>query len=287
MKKDSNLIHIRNILKPMIKITSFFGLSLVAAILVGSIALTPNAYAGDPSPFPTVNPPSINTSLFQGELGQFPTTINPNNSDGIIGVFDDLNSQADCTNSGFFANISITPVNVGPTLFDWRWDIQPYINAVPAEYVCTADWSLQYTDQAGNTFTQSALQEIRVTVLSSTIDVDIDIKPGSDPNSINTRSMGVVPVAILGSESFDVTNIDVSTLVFGPAGAAPAHDLSNPNTYSDHLQDVNDDGFLDLVSHYPQKETGIVCGDTEATISAELFDGTPIEGTDSVNPKGC
>jgi len=115
------------------------------------------------------------------------------------------------------------------------------------------------------------------------IDVDIDIKPGSDPNSINTRSMGVVPVAILGSDTFDVTDVDVTTLMFG--GASPVHDLSDSDTYDEHIQDVNDDGFDDLVSHYKQKETGVACGDTEATLTGELLDGTPIEGTDSVNPK--
>jgi len=115
--------------------------------------------------------------------------------------------------------------------------------------------------------------------------VDIDIKPNSDPNSINTRSMGVVPVAILGSDTFDVTDVDVTTLMFG--NASPAHDLTDPDTYADHLQDVNDDGFDDLVSHYKQKQTGIACGDTDATLTGALLDGTPIEGTDSVNPKGC
>ena len=112
--------------------------------------------------------------------------------------------------------------------------------------------------------------------------VEIDIKPGSDPNSINTKSMGVVPVAILGSADFDVTEVDVSTLTFGPDSATPAHDLSDPDTYADHLQDVNGDGFLDLVSHYKQKEVGLCVDNTEATISGTLLDGTPFEGTDSV-----
>jgi len=114
-------------------------------------------------------------------------------------------------------------------------------------------------------------------------DISIDIKPGSDPNSINTRSMGVVPVAILGSETFDVGDVDETTLMFGTA--LPAHDLTDPNTYNEHIQDVNDDGFDDLVSHYKQKDTGILCIDTEATLTGELLDGTPIEGIDSVNPK--
>ncbi len=113
--------------------------------------------------------------------------------------------------------------------------------------------------------------------------VDIDIKPGSDPNSINTKSNGVVPVAILGSDTFDVNDVDVSTLAFGPAAAPPAHDLSDPLTLADHLQDVNMDGFTDLVSHYRQKETGLAFGDTEACLTANLTGGGSISGCDSVN----
>ena len=110
-----------------------------------------------------------------------------------------------------------------------------------------------------------------------TITLEIDIKPGSDPNSINTKSMGLVPVAILGSDAFDVTEVDVITLEFGPAGATPAHD--------GHFEDVNGDGFTDLVSHYVQKETGLSSGDPEACITGETLDGTPIGGCDSVRVK--
>ena len=105
-------------------------------------------------------------------------------------------------------------------------------------------------------------------ICPAVIEVDIDIKPGSFPNSINPKSMGVVPVAILGSATFDVTDVDVNTLAFGPDGAAPAHDLNDPVTYAAHLQDVNDDGFLDLVSHYRQKETGLATGDALRAVLA-------------------
>lgn len=116
---------------------------------------------------------------------------------------------------------------------------------------------------------------------SAELIVDIDIKPGSFPNSINTKSMGVVPVALLGSATFDVTDVDVTTLAFGPFGAAPAHDLTDALVYADHLQDVNGDGFTDLVSHYHQKETGLTSGDTEACLTGEAT-GIPFEGCDSV-----
>jgi len=114
------------------------------------------------------------------------------------------------------------------------------------------------------------------------IEIDVDIKPRSDPNSIQTRSMGKVPVAILGSDTFDVADVDVTTLAFGPNAATPAHDLTDPVVYALHLKDVNDDGFTDLVSHYIQKQTGLASGDVEGCITGQTTGGTAIEGCDSV-----
>jgi len=112
--------------------------------------------------------------------------------------------------------------------------------------------------------------------------IDIDIKPGSDPNAINLSSKGVIPVAILGSAAFDVTSVEVSSLEFGPDKAKPFHDLTDPLVFAEHLQDVNQDGLVDLVSHYKIKETGIPCNADTATLFGNLDDGTSIYGIDSV-----
>lgn len=112
------------------------------------------------------------------------------------------------------------------------------------------------------------------------VQVAIDIKPGSDPNSINPRSKGVIPVAILTTATFDATTVDPATVRFGRTGteAAPVQSA---------LEDVDGDGDTDLILHFNTQAAGIVCGDTSASLTGETFDGQMIEGSDSINTAGC
>jgi uncharacterized membrane protein len=104
--------------------------------------------------------------------------------------------------------------------------------------------------------------------------VSIDVKPGGELNLIAPKSRGVVPVAVLGSDAFDVAQVDVTTLRF--EDATPAHRVGG------HSEDVNGDGFTDLVSHYPTPDTGIAVGDKEACVTGELRNGLPMAGCDSI-----
>jgi hypothetical protein len=83
-------------------------------------------------------------------------------------------------------------------------------------------------------------------------------------------------VAVFGSETFAVEDVDVTTLFFGPDGAPIDH------SHGPHVEDLNDDGFTDLLSHFRLEETGIAFGNRKACVTGETLDGVHFEGCDAV-----
>ena len=108
--------------------------------------------------------------------------------------------------------------------------------------------------------------------------VAIDIKPGSDPNCININGHGVIPVAVLGSEDFDVSQIDPASLSFG---GLEVRVRGNKGPLCS-VEYSNDDMDLDLVCHFEDDPTNWEVGNGEATLTGNLIDGTPFEGIDSI-----
>jgi N-acetylneuraminic acid mutarotase len=110
------------------------------------------------------------------------------------------------------------------------------------------------------------------------IEASIDIHPGSFPNSINLKSKGKIPVAILSSPTFDApSSVDTSSLTFGRTGNEAS--LAFCGTIP---QDVNGDGFLDLVCHFSNQAAGFQAGDTQGILKGQTVSGIPLMGTDSV-----
>jgi hypothetical protein len=115
--------------------------------------------------------------------------------------------------------------------------------------------------------------------------VGIDIKPGSYPNSICIKEQGRLPVAILGSSSLNVNDIDPSTIAVGTVALATRGSAKAPKqAYS--FENVNGDAYMDLIAFFsvPElvSEGVITTGTTELTVKAG--NGTEkVYGTDSVN----
>lgn len=127
---------------------------------------------------------------------------------------------------------------------------------------------------AATTFTLSCIEPI--------ITVQIDVKPGSDPNCFNINGHGVVPVAILGSQTFNVQDIDTESLKFGALevrmrgnkGPLCSFDDSNGDGYTDLVCQFEDDPYM-----WAPDPSGV-----SATLKGFTLDNPAIEfeGTDSV-----
>lgn len=106
--------------------------------------------------------------------------------------------------------------------------------------------------------------------------VSIDIRP----RTVNPKSKGVMPVAILTTCAFDATTVNPATVRFGRTGAEAAPVRSA-------LKDVNGDGKIDMILHFETRDTGIKCGDTSASLTGQTAGGEAFQGADSIRTAGC
>jgi len=88
--------------------------------------------------------------------------------------------------------------------------------------------------------------------------VDVDIQPGGCPNPlrVNLIGGGIYPVAILGSEDFDVLNVDVATITL--QGVSPVRssydDVSTFGGEACECTAEGPDGFLDLTLKFKRQD---------------------------------
>lgn len=132
----------------------------------------------------------------------------------------------------------------------------------------------------------------------------MDIKPGSCRNTFKSQSKdhgkpghgGHLVVALLGSETLDVSEVDPSSLLL--EGVAPVEcsysDLCGPGAESGGYACPTDgaDGYGDMVVRFSQSEVSAAIGPVAKkdvvtlTLTGELYDGTPLEASDRVTIVG-
>lgn len=106
-----------------------------------------------------------------------------------------------------------------------------------------------------------------------TINATIDI----DPDTLNLKTKGGWITAYIKLPSgHDVNNIDVSTVKLNDAVLAKSKPVK--------VGDYDGDGIADLMVKFDKAEvtTLLTLGDNEITISGELNNGTPFEGSDTI-----
>lgn len=117
--------------------------------------------------------------------------------------------------------------------------------------------------------------------------IDINIKPGSFPNAIKAKSKGVLPVALLGNEDFDVTTVDFDTVRLTIDGSVEIAPLRW--AYEDVADDATliGDGYIDIIFHFDMAEfMTLFVGDPEGNIDVKLtgadVDGFELLGSDTI-----
>jgi len=159
------------------------------------------------------------------------------------------------------------------TKLQWKWNNIGITEFAYCNPPLGTPWSYSW-------FTTPAFDIKGGAAVLDSFEIYINIIPNSNPNSINPRSIGVIPVAILTTEDFDSTAVDPSTVLFGKTGSE-----ASPFHYA--FEDVDEDGDIDMILHFRTQETGLVCGDTEAILTGETLDGQAIDGSDSIKTVGC
>jgi probable HAF family extracellular repeat protein len=202
-----------------------------------------------------------------------PTTVTD------IGTLGGTDSEAhDINDDGFVVGFSQTESgNTGA--FVWRADLgMQALGTLGGSY--SAASAINASGQiVGTSSTSSGAQHAALWTIKFATVIAIDVKPGSTPNSVNPRSHGVIPVAILTTNDLDATTVNPQSVRFGPNNAV--------EDGTAHFEDVNGDGRPDLVFHFRTDATGIQCGDTKVILKAKTFAGDALQGTDSINTVGC
>jgi len=144
-----------------------------------------------------------------------------------------------------------------------------------------------------------------------TIIASLDIKPGACPNRVNRRSHGTLQAALVGSDSFDVRQVDTEFLALrradgvggevrplsGPPGPRiQIKDVATP--FDGELCDCHElerDGIDDLVLRFHTDEL-VEALELESlptdvsvklSLSGTLLDGTPFEASDCILLRGA
>lgn len=114
--------------------------------------------------------------------------------------------------------------------------------------------------------------------------VMIDIKPGSDPNSINLKSRGVVPVAILTTADFDAATVDPEMVTLEGIAPIKWEMCDVPEVWDEVLMTYVGDGDMDLVLFFSTQDLATVLtgASTEATLMGQTFAGGNVHGIDAV-----
>ncbi|MHC4211981.1 MAG: DUF4159 domain-containing protein [Planctomycetota bacterium] len=129
--------------------------------------------------------------------------------DGGVLFADDCSNYLD--NEGFETSFR----NLVNELYGGSLELLPSDHAIYSSYYSLDGSDFSYSASGNGTQWNTEPLE----VFTPLITVAVDIKPGSCPNPVNVKSSGLLPVAILGSDEFDVGMIDPTSIMLAGVSA--------------------------------------------------------------------
>ncbi len=117
------------------------------------------------------------------------------------------------------------------------------------------------------------------------VPVTIDIKPGSSTNKINLGAKGVVPVAVLTTDTFDANQFTPEMAMLVDAATSDSMDCSGATAVNYVREDANGDGKVDIVLYFDTSTLNFTTSTTAASLMAHgSYAGSTLHimGTDSV-----
>ena len=132
----------------------------------------------------------------------------------------------------------------------------------------------------------------------------LDIKPGSCPNGFNPDSGGLLPVSLLGTDTFDVSTIDLSTVLISLADCPTNAVAPIRSTFEDAgtpfdgtpcgCHTLTEDGLTDLSLKFKKSDAVAALGleamgpgdSVELVVSGKLDDGCSFIASDCVTRPG-
>lgn len=143
---------------------------------------------------------------------------------------------------------------------------------------------------------ENSERAFKVKICELALTVAVDIKPGSCPNPLNVKNKGLLPVAILGTEDFDVNGIDMASIRLEDVAPIRSsyEDVATPVVDGNECDcnSAGPDDYTDLTLKFKTQEIVEALGDVNdgdvlsLTLTGSLSDETPIEGEDCVSIVG-
>lgn len=144
------------------------------------------------------------------------------------------------------------------------------------------------TNGSGHTFVDNFSVSTFIPILS----VSVDIKPTSCPNPLNVKNNADLPVAILGTEEFDVSSIDPVSVRLNDVEPIRSSlgDVTTPLTAPNECECTTNgpDGYPDLTLKFDTQQIVETLGEVNTddvitlSLTGVLYDETPIEGADCI-----